>query len=369
MLKLNAIGKIHGRKGRRLARKEIAAILTGKPRTTSFLFRDISAEVGAGDRLAIVGESNSGKSSLLNIMAGLDRPSAGVVTLNGSMAHRLSARRRRRTVRFVAANSEMLNDLSVEKNLKAFSAQFAAKGQSWKNAVTPWNLQTLAARLPGSLSQAERVRLLLARTFIGRPELVFIDGLLDGRPAAEQADLIAKLQDEQERNGCAIVLATAELGLARRFAGEKLIALSETSEEAVTDAEVSEAVQPTGLDVGVTVQDAMHIPPIIRLGAATVSATLEQMGASGTHFAAVVTENEEFAGLLSRHDLSVAISTGGNIAQMIERPKALQFSEQVSDHRRLILEEPLPVAVIDREENLLGLIAAKDLVPYLAPGS
>src|SRR5258705_2583530 len=165
------------------------------------LLEDVSFEVARGEWIAIVGESGSGKSTLLNIVAGLDRPDAGEVRLDGRVVDYADddalALWRRRNLGFVFQAFHLLPYLSVADNvslplalLGVASAERARRAAAALEAV---GLAGAAARRPGSLSGGEMQRAAIARALIHAPRLVLADeptGNLDAGNAATVLDCL-----------------------------------------------------------------------------------------------------------------------------------------------------------------------------------
>ncbi|MEZ0094928.1 ABC transporter ATP-binding protein [Streptacidiphilus sp. EB129] len=185
----------------------------------------LSLEVRAGEALAVLGPSGSGKSTLLNLVAGLDRPSEGGVTVDGvrldGMTEAGLARYRRERVGMVFQFFNLLDDLTVEDNV-LLPAQLAGlpRTQAWERArelLERLGIDRHARAHPGRLSGGERQRVAVARALMNRPPLLLADeptGALDSASAADVRDLLAGLS----RDGQSIVLVTHDTALARSCA-------------------------------------------------------------------------------------------------------------------------------------------------------
>jgi putative ABC transport system ATP-binding protein len=186
---------------------------------------DVSLEVASGEAVAIMGPSGSGKSTLLNLIAGLDRPTSGTVTVAGERVDRLSetglARFRRRQVGMIFQFFNLLDDLTVADNV-LLPAQLAGLGKREARARAADLLQRLGIdrhrdAYPGRLSGGERQRVAIARALINEPELLLADeptGALD--TAAGEA--IGQLLLELNRDDQTLVLVTHNPDLAARYA-------------------------------------------------------------------------------------------------------------------------------------------------------
>jgi putative ABC transport system ATP-binding protein len=186
------------------------------------ILRGVDLTVAAGERVAVVGPSGSGKSSLIAVAAGLERPTAGTVRLFGQNLAPLSedrrARLRRGRVALVFQAFHLLPNMTAQENVAApleidGAANALATARAWLDRVG------LAARLdhyPHQLSGGEQQRVALARALAGRPRLLFADeptGNLDGANARGVADLMLDLVAE---TGAAMVLVTHDPALAAR---------------------------------------------------------------------------------------------------------------------------------------------------------
>ena len=184
---------------------------------------DLSIE--AGQITAIMGPSGGGKSTLLNLIGGLDRPSRGEIVVDGVRVDQLSeaaaARFRRTKVGFVFQFFHLLEDVDVADNV-GIPAALAGVGRAEARARVDELLEQLglagkAARFPSTLSGGERQRLAIARAIVNRPAVLLADeptGALDRR-AGESA--LALLED-LNRHGQTILLVTHDEGLAQRRA-------------------------------------------------------------------------------------------------------------------------------------------------------
>ncbi|MEU6528322.1 ABC transporter ATP-binding protein [Streptomyces sp. NPDC046928] len=181
----------------------------------------VSLSVRAGEALAVLGPSGSGKSTLLNLIAGLDRPSGGSVTVDGLRVDRLgeaaSARYRRARIGMVFQFFNLLEDLTVADNV-LLPAQLAGvpRAEARLRAaelLAHLGVERHADAHPGRLSGGERQRVAVARALMNRPPLLLADeptGALDTASGDDVRELLAALNAD----GQTIVLVTHDLGLA-----------------------------------------------------------------------------------------------------------------------------------------------------------
>jgi putative ABC transport system ATP-binding protein len=186
------------------------------------ILRGVDLTVAAGERVAVVGPSGSGKSSLIAVAAGLERPTAGGVRLFGENLAGLNedrrARLRRGRVSLVFQSFHLLPNMTAEENVAA-PLEIAGAGGAMETARGWLERVGLAERrrhYPHQLSGGEQQRVALARALAARPALLFADeptGNLDADNAAAVADLMFDLVAEI---GAALVLVTHEASLAAR---------------------------------------------------------------------------------------------------------------------------------------------------------
>jgi putative ABC transport system ATP-binding protein len=196
---------------------------------TLSILEGIDFTVSAGTALAITGSSGSGKSTLLGLLAGLDVPSSGSVTLAGHDLFALDedgrARLRANHVGFVFQSFQLLPNLTALENvmlpleLAGQPAQEAARGM-----LERVGLGDRLHHYPRTLSGGEQQRVSLARAFVVKPDLLFADeptGSLDAATGARVIDLIFDLHREQ---GATLVLVTHDASLAARCERQLVLA-------------------------------------------------------------------------------------------------------------------------------------------------
>jgi putative ABC transport system ATP-binding protein len=186
----------------------------------------VRLEIAAGESVAVMGASGSGKSTLLNLVAGLDRPTRGTVTVAGQRIDRLSetgaARFRRQQVGMVFQFFNLLDDLTVADNV-LLPAQLAGLPRPAARAradelLAPLRIVQHAGAYPARLSGGERQRVAIARALINRPALLLADeptGALDTATGEQIGDVLLDLN----RAGQTLLLVTHNPDLAARYAG------------------------------------------------------------------------------------------------------------------------------------------------------
>jgi lipoprotein-releasing system ATP-binding protein len=188
------------------------------------LFHDLSLEVEAGEMVAVVGESGAGKSSLLHLLAALDKPTAGDVFCGETHVTRLTARQageyRNREIGYVWQFHYLLPEFTAVENV---AMPLLSRGTPQKQALAEaaiWldrvGLGGRAQNRSGELSGGEQQRLSIARALITQPKLLLADeptGDLDTGTAEKVFDLLLTLHREQS---LASVLVTHNLEFASR---------------------------------------------------------------------------------------------------------------------------------------------------------
>ena len=182
----------------------------------------ISLKVTAGEAVALLGPSGSGKSSLLMVAAGLEAVTSGRVRIDGTditkMGEDALARFRRGQIGIVFQSFHLIQTMTALENV-AVPLELAGVRDAFDRAKVELEAVGLGARIdhyPGQLSGGEQQRVALARAIAPRPTVLFADeptGNLDGQTGADIAELLFKLH---ERTRSTLFLVTHEESLARR---------------------------------------------------------------------------------------------------------------------------------------------------------
>jgi putative ABC transport system ATP-binding protein len=183
----------------------------------------VSLAVEEGEFTAVMGPSGSGKSTLLNLVAGLDRPTSGGVTVAGEDLGRMGeaalARFRRDRIGFVFQFFHLLPNLTVLENV-LIPAQLRSRESAeapGRKLLTQLGIADLADRYPARLSGGQQQRVAIARALINKPTLLLADeptGALDTRSGDQVMELLMQLHAE----GQTILLVTHDAKLATRHA-------------------------------------------------------------------------------------------------------------------------------------------------------
>ena len=201
--------------------KDVSLTLTSAAGPVDIL-GGVSLSVAAGTSIALVGPSGSGKSSLLMVAAGLERPSGGQVIVAGTditrMGEDAAARFRRGAVGIVFQSFHLIPTMTALENV-AVPLELAGVADAFDRAEAELRNVGLIKRIehyPGQLSGGEQQRVALARALAPRPRILFADeptGNLDGANGQAIADLIFALNRER---GSTLFLVTHEERLAQR---------------------------------------------------------------------------------------------------------------------------------------------------------
>jgi putative ABC transport system ATP-binding protein len=200
----------------------------------------IDLSVAAGEFMAIRGPSGSGKSTLLALMAGLDRPTEGSVSIDGEALETKSedelALLRRRKVGFVFQNFQLLANLTAAENVQVpleLCGVPDARGRT-RELLSEVGLDGRGHHYPAQLSGGEQQRVALARAFGPRPSVLFADeltGNLDSQNGERALELLVSLR---ERFGATLILVTHDPAVAARAARRLHLFAGRVEREEVT---------------------------------------------------------------------------------------------------------------------------------------
>ena len=177
----------------------------GEGATSIEALREVSLELARGQLTAIMGSSGSGKSTLMHLLAGLDRPTAGEVWIDGTNVTKLGdtdlTRLRRRHIGFVFQFFNLLPMLDAEENVVLpLSIAGEKPDKAWLDSLlTQMGLADRRHHRPSELSGGQQQRVAIARSLVTRPTILFADeptGNLDSRTGGEILELMRASTDE-----------------------------------------------------------------------------------------------------------------------------------------------------------------------------
>jgi putative ABC transport system ATP-binding protein len=189
----------------------------GDLRTRVDVLRDVSLEARPGEVTAVVGPAGSGKTSLLHLLAGLDRPASGTVILDGQALQGLDdvelTRLRRDRIGLLLPGASVLPTITVRENvgLPLLIARRAPEPEAVDALLERVGLAERSQEMPGRLTAAERQRAALARALVGRPSVLLADEPAGGLAPEEGAHLLLLLRAIAHEDGITVVLFTRDI--------------------------------------------------------------------------------------------------------------------------------------------------------------
>ncbi len=208
---------------KKVATLEKVSKMYGKDELIVKALDNVNLEIYKGDYLAVMGASGSGKSTAMNIIGCLDRPSQGVYKLNGTPVENLSddelAELRNQKLGFVFQQFHLLSDATALENVLLpmiyAGVDPIEREKRAKNALDKVGLSERVNNRPNQLSGGQQQRVAIARAIINNPAILLADeptGALDSKTTEDVLDLFDKLHE----SGITIVLVTHEDEVANR---------------------------------------------------------------------------------------------------------------------------------------------------------
>ena len=189
----------------------------GDHRTRVDVLRDVSLEAPAGQLTAVVGPAGAGKTSLLHLLAGLDRPAGGSVTLDGRPLRGLDdlelTRLRRDRIGLLLPAASVLPTITVRENiaLPLLIARRAPEPEAIDGLLERVGLADHRDDRPGQLTASQRQRAALARALVGSPSVLLADEPAGDLEPEEGAQLLMLLREVAHEDGIAVVLFTRDI--------------------------------------------------------------------------------------------------------------------------------------------------------------
>jgi putative ABC transport system ATP-binding protein len=182
--------------------------------------RGVSLDVPAGQFAAIMGPSGSGKSTLMHILAGLDRPTSGSVSIDGTEITGLNDKRltllRRHNIGFVFQFFNLLPTLTAEENILLPLQIAGTKPEhEWVDSVIERvGLGDRRRHRPAELSGGQQQRVAIARALVSRPTVIFADEPTGNLDSATSAEILAVLREAVDTYQQTTVMVTHDAGAA-----------------------------------------------------------------------------------------------------------------------------------------------------------
>ncbi len=182
----------------------------------SFLFKQLSCQLTAGQSLALLGRSGSGKSTLLQLVAGLEKPDAGQILVFGIDLSCLNKKEaslfRRKEIGFIYQSFQLFPGLTVAENIALPLELLGYRKKVWQPLVEDWlkrlDINSLADRFPQSLSGGEQQRVAIARALIHQPALILADEPTGNLDAENGREVLKILKEQVVDAGKTLLLVT-----------------------------------------------------------------------------------------------------------------------------------------------------------------
>ena len=183
--------------------------------------RGVDVDIEPGSFTAVMGPSGSGKSTLMHILAGLDTPTAGTVTIDGTDISSLDdgalTRLRRDRLGFIFQAFNLIPVLTAEENVRlplTLAGRDKEEAARVDEVLASMNLSDRRTHRPGELSGGQQQRVAIARALVTRPAVVFADEPTGNLDSATSKEVLQLLRAAVDDGGQAIVMVTHDPGAA-----------------------------------------------------------------------------------------------------------------------------------------------------------
>ena len=195
-----------------------------KGRLTVPAVQDVNLDIPDGDWLAIQGRTGHGKTTLLQLLGGLDRPTSGSVELHGHDLGRMREARitrlRATSIGFVFQTFNLVPTLTAADNVEAalipLRIGWAERRRRTEDALASVGLSDRAQHLPSELSGGQQQRVAIARALVKQPSVLLADEPTGNLDEDTREDIMALLEELWRARGLTMVLVTHETSIARR---------------------------------------------------------------------------------------------------------------------------------------------------------
>ena len=195
-----------------------------KGRDVVHALRGVDLEIGDGEWLSIQGPTGHGKSTLLQLLGGLDRPTSGSLELEGRELARLGegamTKVRASTIGFIFQTFNLIPTLSAQENVETALVPLGVSGASRKSraaeALASVGLGDRARHLPSELSGGQQQRVAIARALVKEPKVLLADEPTGNLDEDTRDEIIALLEKMWQDKGLTMVMVTHDSTVARR---------------------------------------------------------------------------------------------------------------------------------------------------------
>jgi putative ABC transport system ATP-binding protein len=195
-----------------------------KGRDVVHALRGVNLEIGDGEWLSIQGPTGHGKSTLLQLLGGLDRPTSGSLELNGrdlsSLGETAMTKVRADSIGFIFQTFNLIPTLSAQENVETALVPLGVSNASRKaraaEALASVGLDDRARHLPSELSGGQQQRVAIARALVKEPRVLLADEPTGNLDEDTRDEIIALLEKLWQDNGLTMVMVTHDSTIARR---------------------------------------------------------------------------------------------------------------------------------------------------------
>ncbi|MFJ4710962.1 ABC transporter ATP-binding protein [Streptomyces sp. NPDC088785] len=184
----------------------------------------VDLTIGDGDRLVIQGPTGGGKSTLLQMLGGLDRPTAGSVEFDGTDLARLPEARltkvRAESIGFVFQSFNLIPTLTAQENVETALVPLGLKGAVRRErageALRSVGLGERAAHLPSEMSGGQQQRVAIARALVKNPKVLLADEPTGNLDESMRDEIMEVLETQWKEHGLTFIMVTHDSAIARR---------------------------------------------------------------------------------------------------------------------------------------------------------
>jgi len=195
-----------------------------KGRATVHALRGVTVEIADGEWLSIQGPTGHGKSTLLQLLGGLDRPTSGSLELDGRDLARLGegpmTKVRASQIGFIFQTFNLIPTLSAQENVETALVPLGVKEPARKSraaaALASVGLSDRARHLPSELSGGQQQRVAIARALVKEPKVVLADEPTGNLDEDTRGEIIGLLEQLWQANGLTMIMVTHDSTIARR---------------------------------------------------------------------------------------------------------------------------------------------------------